>query len=87
MPRKRPPHLWTSVDDAAGRRPLGHRAEATLYQYERCCDDWRHRDAIIWEMPMAAVTADAVIVWAAASAGHSWHPAIDGAVVGVMSRA
>lgn len=89
MPRKRPPHLWTSVEDAAVRRSLGHRAEATLYQYERCCDDWRHHDAIIWEMPMAAVTANAVIVWAAASAGHAWHLAlawaIAGAVVGVMS--
>jgi hypothetical protein len=64
-------------------------ASATLYQYERCCDDWRHHDAIIWELPVASITANAVIVWAAASAGHAWHLAlawgIAGLVVGIMS--
>jgi hypothetical protein len=63
--------------------------EAVLYQYDRCCDDWRHHDAIIWEMPLAAVTADAVIVWAAHSNGSrlqltaAW--LIAGLVVGVMA--
>jgi len=36
-----------------------------LFQYERCCQDWRHHDAIVWEMPLAAISANAVIVWAA----------------------
>jgi hypothetical protein len=89
MPRKRQTGLWPTGGDALGRRAAGHRAEATLYQYERCCDDWRHHDAIIWELPVAAITANAVIVWAAASAGHAWHLAlawgIAGLVVGIMS--
>jgi hypothetical protein len=73
----------------AGAPPLLGEREALLYQYERCCDDWRHHDAIIWEMPLAAVTANAVIVWAATSAGHAWQLAlawgIAAFVVGVMS--
>lgn len=73
----------------AGADPILEARQALLYQYERCCDDWRHHDAIIWEMPLAAVTANAVIVWAASSGGHSWHLAlawaIAGFVVGVMS--
>jgi hypothetical protein len=89
MPRKRETSPWATPGDVSGRRATGRFAEATLYQYERCCDDWRHHDAIIWEMPLAAVTANAVIVWAATSAGHAWHLAlawgIAGVVVGVMS--
>jgi hypothetical protein len=89
MPKRRPAGPWVIPGETPSRRPVGHRAEATLYQYERCCDDWRHHDAIIWELPLAAVTANAVIVWAAASAGHAWHLAlawgIAGVVVGVMS--
>ena len=77
------PHHPASVD------PILEERQALLYQYERCCDDWRHHDAIIWEMPLAAVTANAVIVWAAASGGHAWQLAlawaIAGFVVGVMS--
>jgi hypothetical protein len=73
----------------AGADPILEERQALLYQYERCCDDWRHHDAIIWEMPLAAVTANAVIVWAAAGGGHAWHLAlawcIAGFVVGVMS--
>ena len=69
--------------------PLNERREAVLYQYDRCCDDWRHHDAIIWEMPLAAVTANAVIVWAARSAETRWQMALAWAisafVVGVMS--
>ena len=65
------------------------RCEALLYQYDRCCDDWRHHDAIIWEMPLAAVTANAVIVWAAASGHRRWQLtmawAIAAIVVAVMS--
>jgi hypothetical protein len=72
----------------AAARPQPHRA-AVLYQYERCCDDWRHHDAIIWEMPLAAISANAVIVWAASAAGHAWHLAfawaLAGLVVGVSS--
>ncbi len=89
MPRKRQHSLWTTTVDSSVRRAPDHRAEATLYQYERCCDDWRHHDAIIWELPLAAVTANAVIVWAAASAGHAWHLSlawgIAAFVAGVMS--
>jgi hypothetical protein len=89
MPRKRPGGLWVTAGDPPGRRGTDHRAEARLYQYERCCDDWRHHDAIIWELPVAAVTANAVIVWAATSAGHAWHLAlawgIAALVVGIMS--
>jgi len=65
------------------------RCEALLYQYDRCCDDWRHHDAIIWEMPLAAVTANAVIIWAANSGEGRWQIALAWAisafVVGVMS--
>lgn len=74
---------------APGSYFIENRCQVMLYQYERCCDDWRHHDAIIWEMPLAAVTANAVIVWAAASGGHAWGLAlawgIAGFVVGVMS--
>jgi len=70
--------------------PSEVRVQALLRQYDRCCDDWRHHDGIIWEMPLAAVTANAVIVWAATGGGgHTWHLAlawgIGGFVVGVMS--
>ena len=71
------------------RRPPDERREAVLYQYDRCCDDWRHHDAIIWEMPLAAVTANAVIIWAANSGEGRWQIALAWAisafVVGVMS--
>ena len=74
---------------APGSYFIENRCQVMLYQYERCCDDWRHHDAIIWEMPLAAVTANAVIVWAATSGGHAWGLAlawgIAGFVVGVMS--
>jgi hypothetical protein len=77
-----------AVAEAAARPQRAHRA-AVLYQYERCCDDWRHHDAIIWEMPLAAISANAVIVWAASAAGHAWHLAfawgLAGLVVGVSS--
>jgi hypothetical protein len=53
-------------------------------QYERCCDDWRHHDAIIWEMPLAAVTANAVIVWAATSGGRPWQMALAWAIAAVV---
>jgi hypothetical protein len=75
------------LDGASCR--IEDRCEALLYQYDRCCDDWRHHDAIIWEMPLAAVTANAVIVWAAASGHRRWQLtmawAIAALVVGVMS--
>jgi hypothetical protein len=48
------------------------RRRILLYQYERCCDDWRHHDAIIWEMPVATLTASAVIVWAATAGSETW---------------
>ena len=48
------------------------RSRVLLYQYERCCDDWRHHDAIIWEMPVATLTANAVIVWAATTGSRAW---------------
>jgi len=68
---------------------IDDRCEALLYQYDRCCDDWRHHDAIIWEMPLAAVTANAVIIWAANSGEGRWQIALAWAisafVVGVMS--
>ncbi len=43
-----------------------------LAQYARCCADWRHHDAIVWEMPLATVTANAIIIWAAFTGNHSW---------------
>ena len=68
---------------------IDDRCEALLYQYDRCCDDWRHHDAIIWEMPLAAVTANAVIIWAANSGEGRWQIALAWAisafVVGVMT--
>jgi len=48
------------------------RRDALLAQYRRCCDDWRHHDAIIWEMPLGTVTANALIVWAAFTGDHVW---------------
>ena len=36
-----------SSDEA--NRPMD-RSRLLLYQYERCGDDWRHHDAIIWEI-------------------------------------
>ncbi len=80
-----PATTGVAPDDDTDRCPT----DPTLYQYERCCDDWRHHDAIIWELPVASITANAVIVWAAASAGHAWHLAlawgIAGLVVAIMS--
>jgi hypothetical protein len=62
------------IRDFDGDIERGHDASARvlLYQYERCCDDWRHHDAIIWEMPVATLTANAVIVWAATAGSRAW---------------
>ena len=63
------------ADDLAGGAPAPryHLASAALLaQYARCCADWRHHDAIVWEMPLATVTANAIIVWAAFAGGHRW---------------
>jgi hypothetical protein len=89
MPHTPPPMTLPGPEQDADTSPYPHGRTALLYQYERCCDDWRHHDAIIWEMPLAAVTANAVIVWAAASGGHAWQLALAWAiaafVVGVMA--
>jgi hypothetical protein len=61
------------------------RARLLLYQYERCCDDWRHHDAIIWEMPIATLTANAVIVWAATAHSRPWVMTMAWAIAAVMS--
>ena len=63
------------ADDLAGDAPVSQRDPANaalLAQYARCCADWRHHDAIVWEMPLATVTANAIIVWAAFAGGHRW---------------
>jgi hypothetical protein len=89
MPRTPIDESLTISEDSSDAGITVSRGQALLYQYERCCDDWRHHDGIIWEMPLAAVTANAVIVWAATSGGHAWHLAlawaIAGFVVGVMA--
>jgi len=67
------------VDDLAGDVPVSKcdpASAALLAQYARCCADWRHHDAIVWEMPLATVTANAIIVWAAFAGDHSWLLAI-----------
>jgi hypothetical protein len=61
------------------------RKHLLLYQYERCCDDWRHHDAIIWEMPVATLTANAVIVWAATAHSQAWVMSMAWAIAAVMS--
>jgi hypothetical protein len=61
------------------------RSRLLLYQYERCCDDWRHHDAIIWEMPVATLTANAVIVWAATAGQKSWELTMAWLIAAVIS--
>ena len=63
------------VEDPADGAPASRydlASAALLAQYARCCADWRHHDAIVWEMPLATVTANAIIVWAAFAGGHRW---------------
>jgi len=61
------------------------RSRLLLYQYERCCDDWRHHDGIIWEMPLATLTANAVIVWAATAHSRPWVMAMAWTIAAIMS--
>jgi hypothetical protein len=60
-------------------------ARLLLYQYERCCDDWRHHDAIIWEIPVATLTANAVIVWAATAHSEAWVMSTAWAIAAVLT--
>jgi hypothetical protein len=60
-------------------------ARLLLYQYERCCDDWRHHDAIIWEIPVATLTANAVIVWAATAHSEPWVMTTAWAIAAVLT--
>jgi hypothetical protein len=61
------------------------RSRLLLYQYERCCDDWRHHDAIIWEMPVATLTANAVIVWAATAGQKTWELTMAWIIAAIIS--
>jgi hypothetical protein len=61
------------------------RSRLLLYQYERCCDDWRHHDAIIWEMPVATLTANAVIVWAATAGQKTWELTMAWVIAAIVS--
>ena len=72
--------------EAGGQTPGDiERARLLLYQYERCCDDWRHHDAIIWEMPIATLTANAVIVWAATAHSQAWVMSMAWTIAAIMS--
>ena len=72
-----------SAPGAAGT-PLD-RSRLLLYQYERCCDDWRHHDAIIWEMPVATLSANAVIVWAATAGQKTWELTMAWTIAAIIS--
>jgi hypothetical protein len=61
------------------------RSRLLLYQYERCCDDWRHHDAIIWEMPIATLSANAVIVWAATAGQKTWELTMAWVIAAIVS--
>jgi hypothetical protein len=71
--------------DEAAKSVDAERARLLLYQYERCCDDWRHHDAIIWEMPVATLTANAVIVWAATAHAQDWVMTMAWTIAAVMT--
>lgn len=76
--------LETPTSGAEADKPID-RSRLLLYQYERCCDDWRHHDAIIWEMPVATLTANAVIVWAATAGQKSWELTMAWAIAAIIS--
>jgi hypothetical protein len=68
-----------------GATAISDRDRLLLYQYERCCDDWRHHDAIIWEMPIATLSANAVIVWAATAHSEPWVYCVAWAISAVLA--
>jgi hypothetical protein len=84
-------HNATIIADLESGSPPGDagtpidRSRLLLYQYERCCDDWRHHDAIIWEMPVATLSANAVIVWAATAGQKTWELTMAWTIAAVIS--
>lgn len=71
-------------DAGASADRASERSRVLLYQYERCCDDWRHHDAIIWEMPVATLSANAVLVWAATAGSGAWELSVAWGLAAVM---